>query len=152
MEEEKPSKDENYEYDDFDLFMKRTDLDFQEKRPSYEVQHHEDDMDSIDSHDLLMTQYWTKKKAYQADVTRRLNKLKKDQNIEDDKTIVANKSEKHKLILPQGFLFNTADATENIKIWKEINKKEIDEILKRASNDSPLYFNDENDEDFVYDD
>ena len=29
MEEEKPLKDENLEYDDYDLFMKRTDLDFQ---------------------------------------------------------------------------------------------------------------------------
>ena len=49
MDEEKPLKDENY--DDYDLFIKRTDLDFQENKPSYQVQHHEDDMDSIDSPD-----------------------------------------------------------------------------------------------------
>lgn len=149
MDEEKPLKDENY--DDYDLFIKRTDLDFQENKPSYQVQHHEDDMDSIDSHDLLMTRYWTKRLTYQTDAKRRLMKLVKDQNVEDNKTVVAKKDEKPRLRIPYDFLFTEGNVNENVEKWKEFNKEEIDDVLKRADYENMLYFYDDKqyDEHFI---
>ena len=146
MAKEEPLKDENFDYD---IFKRRLDLDFQEKRPTYEVQHHENDMDSISSQDLLMTHYWNKNLTYKTDAKRRMMKLKKDQNCDDNKTVVAKKEEKPKLRLSYGLLFNEANSKEVIETWLEANKEEIADTLEHAFHCDPIYFTDESE--FIYD-
>ena len=149
MAKEEPLKDENFDYDEYNVFRRRLELDFQENKPTYQVQHHEDDMDSISSQDLFMTHYWNKNLAYKTDSQRRIMKLKKDQNCGDNKTVVAKKEEKPKLRLPYGLLFNEANSNEVVESWLEANKDIIAEVKEHAFYCEPIYFTDESE--FVYD-
>lgn len=110
-------------------FMKKAELDLVNDK-EIDICHHDDGVDSLDSHDMLLSHYWNKKYTYEMEKTRKVMKIRREQNLRDDQTI--NK-ENVLMPLPPPDDLSDLEIIDKVERWKEINKEEINKILHEAN-------------------
>ena len=99
---------------------------------------HDDGVDSLDSHDMLLTHYWNKKCTYGTEKLRKIKKIQKDQNLRDDQTI-----DKENVLMslppPEDDDLTQLEIINKVEHWKEINKKEIDKVLHNVEYKNQIF-------------